>query len=51
VRSTRSEDPEAGFLDIPALIAMKRDAARPQDLIDIEKLRTLAEIRGDEPRA
>jgi hypothetical protein len=51
VRSTRPEDPEAGFLDIPALISMKRDAARPQDLIDIEKLQTLAEIREDEPRA
>ena len=38
-------DPDAGFVDIPALIAMKREAARPQDLIDIEKLQALLDIR------
>lgn len=45
VRSTQPDDPAAGFVDIPALVAMKRVAGRPQDLIDIEKLETLAEIR------
>lgn len=48
IRSSRPEDPPAPFADIPALIAMKREAGRPQDLIDIEKLETLARIRDHE---
>lgn len=45
--------PTVGFASIPALIAMKRIAARPQDLTDIEKLEEIADIRdrdrsGDE---
>lgn len=44
----RSSDPgaaAAGFVSIPALVAMKRVAGRPQDLVDIEKLEKIAEIR------
>lgn len=37
-------DPPARFVSIPALIEMKLSAGRPQDLIDIEKLRIIQEI-------
>jgi hypothetical protein len=48
LRSTETGGLHALFLDIPALIAMKRDAGRAQDLIDIEKLQVLSEIRRNE---
>lgn len=35
------------FASIPALIAMKREADRPQDRIDIEKLRQIAEFSDE----
>ena len=37
--------PDAGFAAIPSLVAMKRAAGRPQDLMDIEKLEKIAELR------
>ncbi|SRR5579862_558220 len=40
----REDEIPARFASIPALIAMKKAADRPQDRIDIEKLRLLAEI-------
>jgi hypothetical protein len=39
-----ADDPPARFASSPALIAMKTAAARPVDLIDIEKLRQIAEL-------
>ena len=46
-RSEQPGDPSAPFLAIPALIALKRTAGRPQDLIDIEKLRQIAKLQGE----
>jgi len=40
----REDEIPARFASIPALIAMKQAANRPQDRIDIEKLRFIAEI-------
>ena len=40
----REDEIPARFASIPALIAMKQAADRPQDRIDIEKLRFIAEI-------
>ena len=40
----REDEIPARFASIPALIAMKQAANRPQDRIDIEKLRLIAEI-------
>jgi hypothetical protein len=34
-------------LGIPALIALKQAAGRPQDLIDIEKLRQIAKLNQE----
>ncbi len=42
LRGQQSGDPVARFVAIPALIEMKLLAGRPQDLIDIEKLRQIA---------
>lgn len=39
-----ADDPPARFVSIPALIAMKEAAARPVDLLDIEKLRQIASL-------
>jgi len=51
-RAFRQEDESpAAFASIPALIAMKREADRPQDRIDIEKLEKIAQIRRDEIRS
>jgi hypothetical protein len=41
-----SDDPVARFASIPALIAMKQQAGRDTDLIDIAKLRQIEEIGG-----
>jgi len=44
----RSSEPDAlpaGFASIPSLVAMKRTAGRPQDLLDIDKLEKLAGLR------
>ena len=41
-----ADDPPARFASIPALIAMKTAAARPVDLIDIEKLRQIADLQN-----
>jgi hypothetical protein len=38
----------ARFASIPALIAMKEVANRPEDRIDIEKLRIIAELRAND---
>jgi hypothetical protein len=38
----------ARFASIPALIAMKQAANRPEDRIDIEKLRIIANIAADD---
>jgi hypothetical protein len=46
-RAWRGGDPPALFVAIPALIAMKQTAGRPQDLIDIEKLRQIAKINDE----
>lgn len=49
-RAWRSEQPgdlSAPFLAIPALIALKQGAGRPQDLIDIEKLRQIAKLHEE----
>ena len=47
---TEDEIP-ARFASIPALIAMKQAANRPEDCIDIEKLRIIADIaRHDSER-
>ncbi|MGI8820242.1 MAG: nucleotidyl transferase AbiEii/AbiGii toxin family protein [Chthoniobacterales bacterium] len=43
---TDPDDPGARFAGIPALISMKAQAGRPLDLIDIEKLRQIAELRS-----
>jgi hypothetical protein len=43
-------DPAARFASITALIQMKEAAGRPSDLIDVEKLRQIAQftkIEGD----
>ena len=37
----------ARFVSIPTLIAMKTEAGRPQDLIDIEKLRQILKFSTD----
>jgi hypothetical protein len=42
------EEIPARFASIPALIAMKQAANRPEDRIDIEKLRIIANIGADE---
>jgi len=42
--------PGARFVSIPALIAMKQLADRPQDRIDVEKLRQIADLNDREPR-
>ena len=44
------EESSTAFVSIPALIAMKREANRMQDRIDIEKLEKIVEIRRDEAR-
>lgn len=50
-RAFRQEDESpARFASIDALIAMKREADRPQDRIDIEKLEKIAQILHDESR-
>jgi hypothetical protein len=46
-RSEQPGDPAAPFLAIPALIALKQAAGRPQDLIDIEKLRQIAKLNQE----
>lgn len=46
-RSEQPGDPDAPFLAIPALIALKQAAGRPQDLIDIEKLREIAKLHQE----
>jgi len=46
-RSGEPGDPGAPFVGIPALIAMKQTGGRPQDLIDIEKLRQIASINEE----
>jgi hypothetical protein len=40
-----------GFASIPSLIAMKREAGRDQDRMDIEKLEKIAEIRRNDAGA
>jgi hypothetical protein len=39
----------ARFASIPTLIAMKQEADRPEDRIDIEKLRIIGEIAPNDP--
>jgi hypothetical protein len=51
LRSDEPDTPKAAFASIPSLIAMKQVAARPLDLVDIEKLEKLAEIRRNESEA
>ena len=46
-RSGLPGDPSAPFLAIPALIALKRAAGRPQDLIDIDKLSQIAKLQSE----
>ncbi len=45
-RAMVSDDPVARFASIPALIAMKQQAGRATDLIDVAKLRQIEEIGG-----
>ena len=45
-RAMVSDDPVARFASIPALIAMKQQAGRDTDLIDVAKLRQIEEIGG-----
>jgi len=40
-------DIEVRFVSIPTLISMKQRANRPQDIIDIENLRRIAENSDD----
>jgi hypothetical protein len=44
LRGNAPDDPDARFLRIPALIAMKEEAGRDRDLIDIRKLREIAQL-------
>lgn len=45
LRSNEAGAPEVGFASIPSLVAMKRASGRPLDLVDIEKLEKIAELR------
>lgn len=45
-RAMVSDDPVARFASIPALIAMKQQAGRATDLIDVAKLLQIEEIGG-----
>lgn len=44
-RPNEAGAPQAGFASIAGLVAMKRAAGRPLDLVDIEKLEKIAELR------
>jgi hypothetical protein len=48
VRFEVSPGIEATFVDLSDLIEMKRRAARPQDLLDVEALESLRRVRADD---
>jgi len=45
-QGAEDESPAARYVAIPALIAMKREAGRATDLVDIEKLREIEKLSG-----
>jgi hypothetical protein len=47
----QEEKPPVAFASIQAMIAMKREADRPQDRVDIEKLEKILEIGRDGTRS
>jgi len=47
VREPMDDDVPARSASIPALIGMKLEAGRPQDLIDVEKLRQILRLESD----